>query len=147
MRIIHKDITTVERGVLINGVNCQRAMGSGVAKAYYTKWPQVREEYMKSEMVLGNFEPVTIIENELYVANCWTQEFYGRDGKKYADTSSIYHSVFDATTFAQDLSLPLYTPWVGCGLGGISKVEVFSLLEDIEKFTNVDITICQLEGE
>ena len=47
MKIINKDITTLKKGILLQQVNCQNAMGSGVAKAIYTRWPIVKEEYHK----------------------------------------------------------------------------------------------------
>lgn len=37
MKIINKDITTLKKGILLQQVNCQNAMGSGVAKAIYLK--------------------------------------------------------------------------------------------------------------
>lgn len=142
------DITTIERGVLLNGVNCQRAMGSGVAKAYFTKWPIVRESYMswfKHEMVLGKFDPVRIIPDQLYVANCWTQEFYGSDGKKYADLAAILASVEQAALFAKRKGLDIYTPWIGCGLGGLDKESVLTMLEIVNETTGVEITVCEFE--
>ena len=32
---------------IVHQVNCQNVMGSGVAKAIYTKWPEVKIEYHK----------------------------------------------------------------------------------------------------
>jgi O-acetyl-ADP-ribose deacetylase (regulator of RNase III) len=149
MKIITKDITTVEEGVLINGVNCQRAMGSGVAKAYMTRWPRVREEYMKiykEAMNLGRFQPVMIDPDKLYVANCWTQEFFGSDGRQYADYGAILASVSQAAMFAKRRGLQVYTPWVGCGLGGLEPEPVKEILEYIESITGVDFTVCEFSG-
>ena len=147
MKVIQKDITTVDSGVLVNGVNCQRAMGSGVARAYFTKWPQVRKQYMeifKEAMYLGRFTPVVIVPCQLYVANCWTQEFYGRDGAVYADYGAILASVSQAAMFARNNNLDLYTPWVGCGLGGLDQNQVKNILECIEEITKVNITVCEV---
>lgn len=41
------DITTATRGIVVHGVNCQGVMGSGVALAIRTKWPQIFESYKK----------------------------------------------------------------------------------------------------
>jgi hypothetical protein len=147
MNVIQQDITTVESGVLINGVNCQRVMGSGVARAYFTKWPQVREQYMlwhQSEMVLGKFDPVIIEHDTLFVANCWTQDFFGSDGAEYANYGAILTSVSQAAMFAQRRGLEIYTPWVGCGLGGLAHNNVRDVLENIEGVTGVPITVCEL---
>jgi len=74
------DITEVERGIILNGVNCQHRMGSGLAKAIYTKWPIVRQMYMKHPAELGRAILIQV-EHGLWVANCYTQKFYGFDGK------------------------------------------------------------------
>ena len=42
-----KDITSITKGVIMHQVNCQNVMGSGVAKALYTKYPQVKSEFHK----------------------------------------------------------------------------------------------------
>ena len=66
MKIINKDITTLKKGILIQQVNCQNAMGSGVAKAIYQKWPQVKNEYhkfsqnKKPEDLLGEIQEIKI---------------------------------------------------------------------------------------
>ena len=39
------DITTIDKGVIMHQVNCQNIMGAGVAKALYTKYPQVKEKF------------------------------------------------------------------------------------------------------
>ena len=147
MKIINKDITTVTQGVLVNGVNCQATMGSGVAKAYLDKWPVVKQQYMlweKNEMKLGKFDPVIIEHEKLYIANCWTQNFYGYDNKQYADYGAILASVSAAALFAKRKNLQLYTPWVGCGLGGLEEERVLEILTLIEEYVDVPINICEL---
>lgn len=47
MNIIKKDITTIDEGVILHQVNCQNAMGSGVAKALFSKWPQIKQNTIK----------------------------------------------------------------------------------------------------
>ena len=43
--MIKKDITTIEKGVIMHQVNCQNVMGAGVAKALYTKHPKVKAAF------------------------------------------------------------------------------------------------------
>lgn len=146
LNIIQKDITTVDKGVLINGVNCQDAMGSGVARAYFEKWPKVKAEYHavgKANMRLGRFEPVHV-ERDVYVANCWTQYNYGSDGRRYADTGAIMASVGQAMLFARDKNLPVYTPWVGAGLGGLSQLEVQGVLQIMSNLFEIPVTVCEI---
>lgn len=143
MRFIKGDITEICRGVLINGVNCQNTMGSGVAKAYYTKWPIVKQRYHECKMFLGQCVPVAVAE-DLIVANCWTQEYYGYDGKQYASVIAIYSSVSKAARLAKQFRLPLYTPLVGGGLGGLNRKTVLRALIDVEDETRVEITLVEL---
>ena len=148
MNYIKGDITDVKRGVLINGVNCQNAMGSGVARAYFMKWPTVKEQYhvwSNDEMVLGKFDAVVIEPDNLYVANCWTQEYFGSDGSVYADYTAVIASVAQAVLFAQRRGLEVYTPAVGCGLGGLKWPLVKELLEIIEATSGTPITYVEYQ--
>ena len=92
MKIVNTDILTVTSGIIAHGVNCQGAMGSGVAKVLYTKYPEVREVFM--QVGKGDLGSVTIVPvtSELTVVNCYTQEFYGYDGKRYADLEALASS-------------------------------------------------------
>lgn len=145
MRIITKDITTVKSdAILINGVNCQRRMGSGVAKAYLDKWPQVKAKYLKTPPKLGHVSYINV-GSKLYVANCYTQEFYGYDGKRYADLHSIRVSFSEAIQKCMLFSLDLYTPMVGCGLGGLDwDTEVKPALEKLEEYYGFEIIVCTI---
>jgi O-acetyl-ADP-ribose deacetylase (regulator of RNase III) len=66
MKYLKKDISSVEGpAIIMHGVNCQRTMRSGVAKALFTKWPKVKSNYIKlpkEEMILGNVDIVSIEE-------------------------------------------------------------------------------------
>ena len=76
MNMIEKDITTVESGFILHGVNCQRTMGSGVAKAIRAKWPKLYKEYKNTIPMLGKVQLIHI-NADLWVINCFTQEYYG----------------------------------------------------------------------
>lgn len=128
MKQVIGDITTVEKGYILQQVNCQGVMGSGVAKAIYTKWPIVRREYLKycrdksgvqSSSILGAIQVVRVgEEDDLYVVNMFTQDTYGHVGK---------HTSYDGLDFAlntffqyqwRPLPLPVHHPMIGSGLGG-----------------------------
>lgn len=145
-----KDITTVDRGMIAHGVNCQRAMGAGVAKAIKDKWPIIYQVYMAypaDPNMLGVHHWVAVGE-DLYVANCYTQVFCGSNGR-YADPQAIYKSLFGVCTIAQEKKLPLYIPKIGAGLGGLSWTdEVEPVIKQLdEQFPDVDIYVCDIEGE
>ena len=77
-----RDVTTITKGFILHGVNCQGAMGSGIAGAIARKWPIVRDLYLayvhdqrqragfQSEQLLGNVQLVKAGKN-LTIANCF----------------------------------------------------------------------------
>lgn len=144
---IKKDITTVDTGVIAHGVNCQRVMGSGVAKAIKEKWPIVYEKYMNMPMgkgMLGVGHLIPIEHDRLCIVNCYTQVFYGYGGR-FADPKAIEDSLWDAYAAADYYHLPLYMPKIGAGLGGLDwKKEVEPIVEyAISKWSRVDTYVCE----
>ena len=146
MEQLSQDITTVvSPAVIAHGVNCQNAMGSGVAKALFLRWPDVKKEYHKFEkQVLGQVQFVQV-ENNLYVANCFTQEFYGRDGKRYASPSAIAEALDKVCSFVKkSLFLPniVHIPKIGCNLGGLNfEADVEPTIVALEKKHKIEFLI------
>ena len=144
-----KDITSVQApGIIAHGVNCQNAMGSGVARALYTKWPVVKSEYHKfPNKVLGEVQFVHI-ESDLIVANCFTQKYYGRDfGKRYADPRAVRECLEEVARYAlEELELnEIHLPRIGCGLGGLDwEEDVVPSLVEIEYELTLDFVVCDV---
>ena len=123
---LQKDITTIDRGIILHGCNCQGVMGSGVAKALRDKWPQIFLPYEglchafrnKQHLLLGNVCFVDI-DNQLVIGNMFTQQYYGKDGKVYADIFAIVNGIEKTITsvLVSKMKLPVYMPKIGCGLG------------------------------
>ena len=150
MKIIQKDITTVESpAIIIHGVNCQQSMGSGVARALYTKYPNVKNNYLhynKSEVYLGKIQVIDI-SDKLHVINCWTQDFYGSNGNVYASPDAIRDCLEKVVNFCRHAQIyDVYSPKIGCGLGGLDwDRDVKPLFEDIEtKNLDINFTICEI---
>jgi len=148
MQYIKRDITSVERGVIAQGVNCQHAMGSGVALAIMRKWPIVREKYMENlsgAQMLGSTHCINVNgDDSVWVANCYTQEFCGSDGRVYADIEAIESSLRNAYMTAKACDLPLFLPQIGAGLGGLDwERDVEPVINQLdEEFETVETTIC-----
>lgn len=142
VKLIKEDITTVKRGIIPHGVNCQGRMASGVAKAIKEKWPKVYDRFMKAEIgkeMLGKVDLV-YIENDLVLVNCYTQEFYGRDGKRYASLEAVQEALSSVFTIAAFRQLPVCMPKIGCGLGGLSwKKEVLPIVAELA--ANYDVSV------
>lgn len=118
---VNQNVTDVTRGVIAHGVNCQRKMGSGVAKAIRATWPIVYERYMAYDMgkdALG-LTHIIAIDEQLWVANCYTQVYYGNDKKKYADLTAVKKTLEDVFCYASNMQVPVYLPKIGCGRGGL----------------------------
>lgn len=152
IKYLKGDITKLadKNALVVHGVNCQHAMGSGVAKAIKEKWPIVYTRFMEEDRghkMLGHvtFVPVDSVNN-ITVANAYTQEFYGREKKRYADTTAINTALLTCCQHAQKNDLSIYVPKIGCGLGGLSWIQdVLPIFETHEsQFNLVDIYVCDL---
>jgi len=141
---VKQDITTVTEGVIAHGVNCQVAMGSGVAKALYEKWPNVRNQFLKRHYYgpkyLGKVDYVK--EGLVTIANCYTQEFYGRKIRIYASPQAVKEALFQVVGNAHVYAVPLHLPRIACGLAGLSwETEVGPMLTTIDNHFNNEVNI------
>ena len=68
LRIVKGDLLLAKEAVICHQVNCQDMMGSGVAKALYTKWPEIKREYhafcadKRPRELLGKIQVVELAE-------------------------------------------------------------------------------------
>lgn len=146
LSIVNQDITTVTTGIVAHGVNCQGAMGSGVALAILRKWPIVYTRYMEigaSEELLATTHLISV-DQDLYVANCYTQVFFGSDGKRYASLEAVDKCITDVVRHASLIELPVYLPKIASDLGGLDwDTEVCPVIQRINtEYPDVDITVC-----
>lgn len=142
MKYLKRDITTVDRGIIVQGVNCMAVMGSGVAAAIRRRWPQVFEPYYVTCMsnnksgrkLLGSVEFVTISHDpHLVIANVFSQEFYGSDGVTYANPIAITLGLQNVFKYADNEKLPIHSVKIGCGLGGLDwDKDVKLIFDDME---------------
>lgn len=153
---LKQDITTVTEGVIAHGVNCRGVMGSGVAGALRRKYPQIFTRYSNiceiytknPDWMLGMVDLVEVsteTEPLLLVANCFTQDNYGREGKRYANARAIEQSINTVAQVAIGVAVPLYMPKIGCGLGGLSwDGEIEPIVQCIADKYNMTIYVCDL---
>lgn len=153
---LKKDVTTITEGVIAHGVNCRGVQGAGVASALRRKYPQIFTEYSKicklhatnPRGMLGLVDLVEISsepEPELIIANCFTQDTYGREGKRYADPEAVKRSINLAVLVAIGFAVPFYMPRIGCGLGGLEwDGEIEPIISDLADRLNVTIYVCDI---
>lgn len=151
---LHLDITTITHGVIAHGCNCQGKMGAGVALAVRHKWPIAYHDYVEAirivgndkERLLGKCQIVPVVETDwsrLYVANCFTQLYYGRQPKQYASVDAIRHSLTSAVNWATRFDIPMYMTRIGCSLGGLVwDTQVLPVVERIAQTHSTTIYVC-----
>jgi O-acetyl-ADP-ribose deacetylase (regulator of RNase III) len=139
MKIVNKDITTADEPIIIHQVNCQNAMGSGVAKALFTKWYKVKSEYYAynemmfklgytNENLLGHILPIEVEENKI-VINCYSQLNYGNDGTRHTSYDAIKECFNKINKNFPDGNIAI--PYMyGCGLGGGTWDIVLSIITE-----------------
>lgn len=128
------DITETELKYIAHGVNCQNKMGSGVAKALYEKFPQVKSQYhtycapvgYKIEL-LGRVHKVESQGKVIY--NLFTQLNFGYDGTRYVNYAAIA-SCFTKLKNQCNIQEPIAIPKIGCGLAGGNWTFVEQLIND-----------------
>lgn len=146
MKIISKDILTVESGVICQQVNCQGVMGSGLAKQIRDKWPKVYEEYRANynsvgyDVLLLGRVTFTFISENLSVCNIFGQLNYGYDGKRYTDYGAL-KTAFDKIECSDFYEKELYFPYnFGCDRGGADWQIVSKMID----FYFPNAIICKL---
>ena len=149
--IVHE----VKEGIIVQQVNAQGVMGSGVAKDIREKYPQVFEvysravgpaytQYQNGRHLLGMMIPVQVDTN-LWVCNIVGQQFFGRDPHlqptgQYTSYDalavgfkSLRHFALENFVLTEDLrwaTRPVINfPLIGCGLGGADWNIVSSIIE------------------
>lgn len=126
--IENSDITKVKAGIIVHGCNAQGVMGSGVAKQLRAKYPTIFEDYLdelhtmseKKVVPLGQVVWSDIPGNaSLVIANAITQEFYGRDSRKYVSYDALDLAMARVADVARRAGDHIHIPYlIGAGLGG-----------------------------
>lgn len=134
-RIILQNILNIEKGIIVQQVNCKHKMGAGLAEAIASKWSVVKEEYLaKENWRLGDVQFVTVAPN-LIVANIAGQKYYGRNFGQ-TNFEALSSGLVQVNTYALENKLPVYAPYgLGSGLAGgktaIEKQHTWLLVQNI----------------
>lgn len=125
-------IEKVTNGVIIQQVNAQGVMGSGIAKAIRDKWPVVWDHYTlfagppytqpeTGKQFLGHVL-LSEVTPDLIVANVFGQQFFRRQGDTGAQRYTSYDALDRAFTelgrLLQGLPAQLHFPLIGSDRGG-----------------------------
>lgn len=117
------NIVKATEDIIVQGCNMQGVMGSGVAKAIRSEWPEVFTEYRRRYetphgLDLGEVIWYTTPKGKL-IGNAISQKYYGRDGSKYVSYDAI-DTIFQLINhYAKTNNVPaIAIPAIGAGLGG-----------------------------
>lgn len=140
MKIIYKngDVSKAEEDIIAHGCNAQGKMASGVAKAIRTKFPKAYEYYYNA--YIENNHSLTVGKivwapcGNKAIANCITQEFYGRDGRVYVDYNAIRQCMKVLNNEGHLSNLTVAMPMIGSALGGGDWKIIEKIIE--EEFTD-----------
>lgn len=116
--------------MVLQQVNCQGIMGSGVAADIRHMFPEVYYKYkqlfdardpkLPTAQLLGTLQVVEVMPNK-YVANLFGQDFFGRDGRQYTDYCALDTALQELAKYLVKHELDhieIHHPLIGAGLGG-----------------------------
>ena len=153
MREIKGDILKVSSDVIVQQVNCQGVMGSGLAKQIRDKYPIVYEKYkeycrnVKPEELLG-FHQVVKIEEGKFVVNIFGQLNYGRDGNiVYTDYKALEGAISTVIrkldmSSAKSIAFPKN---IGCGLANGDWSKVYQMIKKASACTDKEVLIVEYD--
>lgn len=138
MKIIKKDITTIESGIIAHQVNCTNHIGSGVAKALIAKYPIIKTSYhewcsdYRNEDLLGGVQLLSVSE-KLYVVNCFSQRDKGYDNKLYTNYEAVENCfktlyIMNRTAYGAQIYIPFN---YGCGLGNGNWETITEIIDKV----------------
>lgn len=133
----------VTTGIILQQVNAQGVMGSGIAQQIRSRWPVVFETY--SSIILPN-QPATVtqgylgklimveVEPDLVVANVVGQQYYGREpGRCYTSYEALATGLQQLRSWMDDrllMSSDVHHPLIGAGLGGGDWAVISRLIQE-----------------
>lgn len=127
----------VKTGIILQQVNAQGVMGSGIARDIRSRWPKVWDVYsniVTSGSVghtahhMGMAIPVEV-EPNLFVVNLVGQQFYGKMQQRYTSYDALDDALKKVAELNKNDRLPIHHPLIGCGLGRGNWTVVSALIE------------------
>lgn len=150
VKIKKGNILCASENIIAHQVNCQGKMGSGVASAIKTKYPEVYKEYnklcksMSPESLLGIYQIVNVDGKK--IINMFSQLNYGYDGNRY--TNYIYFTMCFSlvlrkfnNTKNNDIAIPYK---IGCYRGGGDWESILKYIELVAQDYSGDVIIYKI---
>ena len=107
--------------LILHGCNCFHTMGAGIAKYLSSRYPQILEADKKFGPKGDNLKLgwccYVMLNEHLYIANCYTQYHYGKRFGPPVNYSAIESCLLRAGKVVPK-SYEIRSPKIGCGLAG-----------------------------
>ena len=137
MEIIKGDVFDsflFQNSLVVHGCNAQGVMGSGVAKVVRNNFPAAYYEYVRHHdehgLKLGEVITVEVLPRR-FISNAITQEFYGRDGRRYVSYHAVRVCFGIVRKFAIENQIETINyPMIGAGLGGGDWNEISAIINE-----------------
>jgi O-acetyl-ADP-ribose deacetylase (regulator of RNase III) len=138
---------------LIHSTNAQGKFASGVAGEIRKRIPEAYDAYMRQFrqcQVQGKTITLGELSGAKGVINLCGQEYYGYDGKRYANYGAIAVGLGDVFHYLQDIdskqprNIRIGLPLIGCGLGGANEEIIMSIIEHCLQGSYKEVTIYKL---
>lgn len=134
MNIIMKqgDLFETEIKLIVHGCNDRGVMGSGVAAIIREKYPEAYNGYVEyhEKHGLKGADCILIPSNGKLIVNMVTQNFFGRDGKRYAKYDWIADGFYTLNSYCKRGNIKqVAMPMIGAGLGGGDWNVIKSIIE------------------
>lgn len=146
------DLFGIKEGIICQQVNCKNAMGAGLAKAIYEKYPIVKTSYHKSFeknlKLFGKYQVIPLTDT-LSVANIYSQDGYEngiKNGIVYTDRDKLVNAI--QSLISRYPERMIYVPKnIGCGLGGEKWGNIYPMLTelDCDRLRILDTMTCEIE--
>jgi O-acetyl-ADP-ribose deacetylase (regulator of RNase III) len=126
-----EDIFKLQVKALVNPVNCVGIMGAGLALEFKKQFPDLFEAYrlkcLEKKIKLGSIWPFTVIRpfGTQYIYNFPTKRSY-TDMSCLEDIEKGLENLLRCIKHWRTESVVV--PFLGCGLGGLNKADVFDLI-------------------
>lgn len=153
MREIKEDLTSSSLTHIAHGCNAQGKMGSGVAKAIRAKWPEAYSSYITTldQFNKQNYKPLgmdfyvhTKDDYPKVIHNLITQEYYGRDGSKFARYIYVIEAL-EAMIKTFRFAKLFAVSRIGCSLGGLEWDFIREIYLELEERYEIEFWVYHIE--
>lgn len=153
--VIHQNLLTVERGIIVHQVNTLGRMGKGLAQTLRTAYPAIYDSYKaciqntEPNRLLGTVDYVTVKPN-LLIAQVFGQASIQSPRKpktNHTDEQALEQGLSDIRAIAELDGLTIHIPrHIGSGLAGGDKTRIHAIIERVFEDCIVPVWLYDYDG-